>query len=106
MRIFLEALVERIRRADPSILGFSRQRLKHERRVLVPALTAAVTLSRDPPPAWERVTSERLFGDSKLLGRLRPLVVAVRRWGAPRGAGVRPEGAPRIARGDGVPPQP
>src|SRR5258708_30775997 len=88
MRIFLEALVERIRRADPSILGFSRQRLKHERRVLVPALTAAVTLSRDPPPAWERVTSERLFGDSKLLGRLRPLVVAVLVRAAPRRQGA------------------
>jgi hypothetical protein len=93
MRTFLEALVESIRRADPSILGFSRQRLKHERRLLAPALTAAVALSRDPPPAWERVTSERLFGDSKLLGRLRPFVVAVLVRADPRWQGVPPEEA-------------
>jgi hypothetical protein len=93
MRTFLDGLVESIRRADPSIVGFSRQRLKHDRRVLVPALTAAVALSRDPPPAWERVTSERLFGDSKLLGRVRPVVVAVLVRADPRWQGVPPEEA-------------
>src|SRR5712691_8374641 len=93
MRTFLEGLVETIRRIDHSILGFSRQRLKHERQMLVPELTAAVVLSRDPPPAWERVTSERLFGDSKLLGRVRPLVVAVLVRADPRWQGVPPEEA-------------
>ena len=93
MRTFLEGLVESIRRADHSILGFSRQRLKHERRMLVPALTAAVFLSRDPSPAWERVTSERLLDDSKLLGRVRPFVVGVLVRADPRWQGVPPEEA-------------
>lgn len=93
MRAFLQDLAESIRRADPSILGFSRPRLKHERRSLLPALTAAVALSRDPAPAWERVTSERLFGDSKLLGRVRPFVVAVLVRADPRWQGVPPEEA-------------
>jgi len=93
MRAFLQDLAESIRRADPSILGFSRPRLKHERRSLLPALTAAVALSRDPAPAWERVTSERLFGDSKLLGRVRPVVVAVLVRADPRWQGVPPEEA-------------
>jgi hypothetical protein len=93
MRTFLEDLAGALRRADLSILGFSRQRLKHEWRTLLPALTAAVALSRDPPPAWERVTSERLFGDSKLLGRVRPMVVAVLVRADPRWQGVPPEEA-------------
>ncbi len=102
MRTFLESLAVSLRQADPSILGFSRTRLKDERRSLVPALTAAVALSRDPPPAWERVISERLFRDSKLLGRVRPLVVAVLVRADPRWQGVPPEEATELLEVYGV----
>lgn len=102
MRTFLENLAASLRRVDPSIFGFSRPRLKHERRSLLPALTAAVALSRDPAPAWERVTSERLFGDSKLLGRVRPLVVAVLVRADPRWQGVPPEEAADLLEAYGV----
>lgn len=102
MRTFLEDLAMSIRRPDPSILGFSRPLLKHERRSLLPALTAAVALSREPPPAWERVTSERLFGDSKLLGRVRTLVVAVLVRADPRWQGVPPEEAADLLEAYGV----
>lgn len=102
MRTFLADLAAAIRRADHSILGISRARLKRERRALVPALTAAVALSREPPPAWERVTSERLFGDSKLLGRVRPSVVAVLVRADPRWEGVPPEEAAELLEVYGV----
>jgi hypothetical protein len=93
MRTFLENLAASLHLADPSLLDLSRTRLKHERRSLVPALTAAVALSRDPAPAWERVISERLFRDSKLLGRVRPLVVSILVRADPRWQGVPPEEA-------------
>jgi Uncharacterized protein conserved in bacteria C-term(DUF2220) len=102
MRTFLENLAVALRQADPSVLGFSRTRLKQERRTLVAALTAAVALSRDPAPAWERVTSERLFRDSKLLGRIRPLVVAVLVRADPRWQGVPPEEATELLEVYGV----
>ena len=102
MRTFLIELADAFRRADPSLLGLSRARLKRERRTLVPALTAAVALSREPPPVWERVISERLFGDSKLLGRLRPFVVGVLVRADPRWQGVPPEEAAELLEAYGV----
>jgi hypothetical protein len=102
MRTFLENLAASVRQADPSMLGFSRTRLKHEWRALVPALTAAVALSQDPAPAWERVISERLFRDSKLLGRVRPLVVAMLVRADPRWQGVPPEEAGELLEVYGV----
>ena len=96
MRAFLERLAVSLRQADPSLLGLSRARLKYERRSLPPALTAAVAFSRDPSPASERVTSERLFRDTKLLGRVRPLVVAVLVQADPRWQGVPPEEAAEL----------
>jgi hypothetical protein len=102
MRTFLESLAESLRQADPSMLGLSRIRLKHERRSLVPALTAAVALSSEPAPAWERVISERLFHDSKLLGRVRPLVVAILVRADPRWQGVPPDEATELLEVYGV----
>jgi hypothetical protein len=102
MRTFLENLAGSLRQADPSMLGLSRTRLKVERRSLVPALTAAVALSREPAPAWERVISERLFRDSKLLGRVRPLVVTVLVRADPRWQGVPPEEATELLEVYGV----
>lgn len=102
MHTFLATLAGALRCADPSILGFSRARLKSERRALVPALTAAVALAREPEPAWERLTSERLFGDSKLLGRIRPLVVAILVRADPKWEGVPPEEAAELLEAYGV----
>jgi hypothetical protein len=102
MRTFLESLAGSLRQADPSMLGLSRIRLKRERRSLVPALTAAVALSCEPTPAWERVISERLFHDSKLLARVRPLVVAILVRADPRWQGVPPDEATELLEVYGV----
>jgi hypothetical protein len=93
MRNFLLELAGALSRLDPSILGISRTRFKRDRRALRFALDAAVALAREPEPAWERLMSERLFGDSKLLGRIRPFVVAVLVRADPRWEGVAPEKA-------------
>jgi hypothetical protein len=68
MREFLERLRDGLKEADPSILGMKRERLKREWRNVQPALTASVALAQGITPAWERVVSERLYNDSKLLG--------------------------------------
>jgi hypothetical protein len=94
MREFLERLRDGLKEADPSILGMKRERLKREWRSVQPALTASVALAQGITPAWERVVSERLYNDSKLLGRIRPHVVAILVRADPRWEGVPPEEAP------------
>jgi hypothetical protein len=102
MREFLERLRADLEEADPSILGMKRERLKREWRNIQPALTAAVALARGITPAWERVVSERLYNDSKLLGRIRPHVVAILVRADPRWEGVPPEEAPELLEAYGV----
>ena len=70
-------LARGVREADLRALGMSRDRFKRQWRDLLPALTAAAGLAGGIAPAWERLVSERLLGDSKLLARLRPLVIGL-----------------------------
>jgi Wadjet anti plasmid transformation system JetA-like protein len=102
MREFLERLRDGLKEADPSILGMKRERLKREWRNVQPALTASVALAQGIAPAWERVVSERLYNDSKLLGRIRPHVVAILVRADPRWEGVPPEEAPELLEAYGV----
>ncbi len=74
-RSFLEALANALPAGDLSSIGVGRSRFKQEWRALMPALTAAVALLNGVAPAWERVISEKLFRDSKLLGRVRHHVI-------------------------------
>src|SRR5260221_191189 len=102
MATFLTGLAASLQRGDAVILGMKRSRLKQERRAVVPALTAAVALSREPAPAWERVISERVFGDSKQLARVRSAVIAVLVEADPRWAGVPPDEALDLLEAYGV----
>src|SRR3989449_2853650 len=102
MRSFLETVATSARTADLSLIGMSRQRFKHEWRDLIPALTAAVALAAGVTPAWERVVSERLFRDSKMLGRVRSHIVALLVRADPRWEGVPPEEATELLEAYGV----
>jgi hypothetical protein len=102
MRMFLEELAAGMRRADPSRLGMSRERFKREWRDVLCALTAATSLANGITPAWERVVSERLFKDSKLLGKIRSQVISVLVHADPRWAGVPPEEAGELLEAYGV----
>lgn len=102
MATFLTRLAASLQRGDAVILGMKRSRLKQERRSLAAALTAAVALSREPAPAWERVISERVFGDSKQLARVRSAVIAVLVEADPRWAGVPSDEASDLLEAYGV----
>ena len=102
MREYLEAASRGLCRADPGVLGMSRERFKAEWREVVPALTAAAGLAGGIVPAWERVVSERLLGDSKLLGRVRGTVVGLLARSDPRWAGVPSEEATDLLEAYGV----
>lgn len=102
MRAYLEGLALGARDADVNGVGMSRERLKREWRDLLPALTAATGLARGVAQAWERVVSERLLNDSKLLGRIRALVVAVLVRADPRWEGLPPEEASDLLEAYGV----
>lgn len=102
MRNYLGAVSSGLSRADPAALGMSRERFKSDWRELVPALTAAVGLAGGVAPAWERVISERLLGDSKLLGRVRAAVVGVLSRADPRWEGVPLEEATELLEVYGV----
>lgn len=102
MKRYLEALARGTREADVSGLGMSRERFKREWRDLLPALTAAAGLARGVAPAWERVVSERLLDDSKILGRVRSLVVGVLVRADPRWEGLPPEEATDLLEAYGV----
>jgi len=68
---FLARVEDGAARADLSALGMARDRLKRERRDVLDALRAAVALAGSVT-GWERVVSERLFGDSKRLAPCAP----------------------------------
>jgi hypothetical protein len=80
----------------------SRERFKREWRNLVSALKAANVLAGSITPAWERVVSERLFKDSKLLGKIRSQVISVLVHADPRWEGVPPEEAADLLEAYGV----
>jgi hypothetical protein len=88
MTAFLDKLTAGARRADFSAIGMQRERFKKEWRQFLPALTAAAALSRGISPAWERVFSERLFGDSKLLAQIRSHLVSILIRADPRWGGI------------------
>jgi hypothetical protein len=102
MRAFLEALATGARVADLSAIGMKRERFKREWREVVQALLAAKVLADGIQPAWERVVSERIFKDSKLLARVRALVVAILVRADPRWDGVPPEEAADLLEAYGV----
>ena len=93
MQEHLQALARGAREADLRTLGMSRDRFKRQWRDLLPALTAAAGLAGGIAPAWERLISERLLGDSKLLARLRPLVIGLLVRADPRWEGLPVEDA-------------
>jgi hypothetical protein len=102
MRSFLEKLADESLKAQLSTVGMQRERFKREWRQVVAALTAAAALARGVAPNWERVISERVLKDSKLLGRIRSQVVAVLVRADPRWEGVPPEEAMDLLEAYGV----
>ncbi len=102
MGAFLERLAAGARDAELSVLGMHRERFKREWRGLLPALTASAALAKGITPAWERVVSERLLGDSKLLGRVRSQIVEVLLRADPRWDGVPLEEAADLLEAYGV----
>src|SRR5260370_33251118 len=70
-----------------------RDRCRGEWRELVPAVPLADALAAGITPAWERIVSERLLGDSKLLGRVRSHIVSLLLRSDPRWDGVPPNEA-------------
>lgn len=87
--------------ADLSPVGMQRDRFKREQREILDALTAAAALAAGAS-GWERVVSERLFGDSKRLPALRFRVIDLLVRADPRWAGVPPEDAADLLEAYGV----
>lgn len=102
MQAYLEALAREVHDADFRRLGVSRERVKRLWRDLLLALTAAAGLAGGIAPAWERLVSERLLGDSKILARVRPLVVAILVRADPRWEGLPAEEASSLLEAYGV----
>lgn len=101
MASFLEEVEARAADADLAPLGMQRERFKKEWRDLLPALTAAVALARGVE-GWERVVSERIFGDSKKLGALRGRVADLLARADPRWDGIAPDEATDLLEAYGV----
>jgi hypothetical protein len=101
MARFLEEVEARAADADLAPLGMQRERFKKEWRDLLPALTAAVALARGAA-GWERVVSERIFGDSKKLGALRGRVADLLARADPRWDGIEPDEATDLLEAYGV----
>ena len=102
VRQFLEDLADALPTGDATASGMGRARLKQEWRALLPALTAALALVRGVAPAWERVISENLFRDSKLLGRIRQHVINLLLRMDHRWDGIPPEDASDLLEAYGV----
>ena len=102
LRSYLEKLVEGIRDANLFLLGMQRDRFKRDWRDILLALRACMALAGGISPEWERVISERLFNDSKVLCRIRPHVVAVLVRADPRWDGVPIEEASDLLEAYGV----
>lgn len=102
MRDYLRRLGQVAEQGDVSLVGMQRERFKRERQDVSRALTAAAALASGVAPAWERVISERIFRDSKVLGRVRTQVVEVLVRADPRWEGVPPEEALELLEAYGV----
>jgi Uncharacterized protein conserved in bacteria C-term(DUF2220) len=101
MAAYLGDLAARLASADLSPLGVQRERFKRERRDVRDALTAAAALARGLA-GWERVVSERIFGDSKRLAAVRPQVVDILLRADPRWEGLSRDDAPDLLEVYGV----
>ena len=99
---FLARVEEGATKADLSALGTTRDRFKRERRDVLAALTACSALARGTLGGWQRVVSERLFGDSKRLGALRARVVEFLIRADPRWDGIGPDDAAELLEAYGV----
>jgi hypothetical protein len=99
---FLERVDHRAAGADLSPLAMARDRFKRERRDVLDALRGAVALASGVVTGWERVVSERIFGDSKRLGAVRPRVVDVLVRADPRWDGIAPDDAADLLEAYGV----
>lgn len=99
---FLARVEEGATKADLSALGTTRDRFKRERRDVLDALTACSALARGSHGGWQRVVSERLFGDSKRLGALRSRVVEFLIRADPRWDGIGPDDASELLEAYGV----
>ena len=102
MQRYLQALARDAPGADLRRLGMSRERFKRQWRDMLTALQAAAGLALGIAPAWERLVSERLLGDSKLLARVRGLVVAVLVRADPRWEGLPAEDSADLLEAYGV----
>lgn len=98
---YLGDLAARLASADLLPLGVQRERFKRERRDVQDALTAAAALARGLA-GWERVVSERMFGDSKRLAAVRPQVVDILLRADPRWEGLSRDDAPDLLEVYGV----
>lgn len=98
---YLAELATGIPRADVSLLGVQRERFKRERRDVLDALTGAAALARGLA-GWERVVSERVYGDSKRLAVVRPLVADILLRADPRWEGLSRDRVPELFEAYGV----
>ncbi len=89
MASFMDRLASGARKADLSILGMRRERLKRGRADVLDALAAAAALASGLR-GWERVVSERVFSDSKRLGAIRSVVSDLLQAADPRWEGIEP----------------
>jgi hypothetical protein len=101
MNHFLERVEAGSASADLSVLGLARERFKRERRDVMDGLRAAVALASGVS-GWERIVSERVFGDSKRLAAVRPHVVGMLVRADPRWEGIAPEDAADLLEAYGV----
>ncbi len=99
---FLGRVEEGAAAADLSTLGTARDRFKRECRDVLDALTACAALAAGGLGGWQRVVSERLFGDSKRLGVLRARVVDFLIRADPRWDGIGPDDASELLEAYGV----
>ena len=101
MAAYLDRVASGIARADVSALGLQRERFKRERGDVRDALTAAVALAPGAS-GWERVISERIFGQSKRLAAVRSLVLEILLRADPRWDGVSRDDAGDVLEAYGV----
>ena len=98
---YLDAISAAEGLAALKVIGLSQERLKREAGDVRAALQAIVGLSRGMT-GWERVVSERIFGDSKRLGGIRGLVADLLRRADPAWRDVIPDDPLEILEAYGV----
>ncbi len=98
---YLGEVSARSEAGDLAPLGLQRERFKREKPDVLDALTAAAMLARGLA-GWERVVSERIFGDSKRLSAIRPLVADILWRADPRWAGLSRDDVPDLLEAYGI----